>query len=174
MIAASISSYASSRISSLFHTGAKSDLQAMLRSLAVMSAGLVGSGLLLIVLAGKLLLSAFGAEYASAYAALLVLAAGGSIAALAGPAAHVLLLTGHEGAYPRIMLCGMVLRFALIAVLGPTFGLMGAAIASSVSAVAIALALIIACCRLVGVDPSLRCLFARPPALVPVAKGDPA
>jgi O-antigen/teichoic acid export membrane protein len=174
MIAASISGYASSRISSLFYSGAKSDLQAMLRSLAVISAGLVGSGLLLIGVAGKLLLSAFGAEYASAYTALLVLAAGGSIAALAGPAAHVLLLTGHEGAYPRIMLCGMAVRFALIAVLGPTLGLMGAAIAWSVSAVAIALALIIACCRLVGVDPSLRCLFARPPALVPVAKGDPA
>lgn len=172
MISASISSYASSQISTLFYSGAKADLQAMLRSLAVISAGLVGSGVLLIVAAGRLLLSAFGADYASAYPELLVLAAGGAMAALAGPAAHVLLLTGHEGTYPRIMLCGMVLRFGLIAVLGPTFGLMGAAIAWAVSACAIALALIIACCRLVGVDPSLRCIFARPPALVPMAKGD--
>jgi L-malate glycosyltransferase len=165
MISASISSYAQAQISALFYSGAKADLQTMLRSLAIICAGLVGLGLLLIVVAGRLLLSAFGADYASAYAALLVLAAGGAVVALAGPAAHVLLLTGHEGAYPRIMLCGMVLRFALIAVLGPTFGLMGAAIAWAVSAVAIALALIVASCRLVGVDPSLRSVFARPPRI---------
>jgi O-antigen/teichoic acid export membrane protein len=58
--------------------------------------------------------------------------------------------------------CGLVLRFLLIAILGPMFGLMGAAIAWAVSAVVIGLALIIASRRLVGVDPSVRSAFVRP------------
>jgi O-antigen/teichoic acid export membrane protein len=162
MISGSISVYATSRISALFYADTMDDLQAMLRSLAIICATLVGAGLILILVAGKVLLSAFGALYVSAYPALIVLAAGASIGALAGPAAHVLLLTGHEGTYPRIMGCGIVLRFLLIGMLGPTFGLMGAAIAWAISAVAIGLALIIASRRLVGVDPSVRSLFVRP------------
>ena len=162
MISGSISVYATSRISGLFYADAKDDLQAMLRSLAIICATLVGAGLVLIVVAGKLLLSAFGDIYVSAYPALIVLAAGASIGALAGPAAHVLLLTGHEGAYPRIMGCGMVVRFLLIAILGPMFGLIGAAIAWAISAAAIGVALIVVSRRLVGVDPSLRSAFARP------------
>src|SRR5438105_11043608 len=86
---------------------------------------------------------------------------GASIGALAGPAAHLLLLTGHEGTYPRIMASGVALRFALIAILGPLFGLMGAVIACALSTSVISLALIAACCRLVGFDPSVRTAFAR-------------
>jgi O-antigen/teichoic acid export membrane protein len=71
------------------------------------------------------------------------------------------LLTGHEGAYPRIMGAGLVLRFLLIAILGPAFGLFGAAIAWAISAAGIGLALIVASNRLVGVDPSVRSAFAR-------------
>jgi O-antigen/teichoic acid export membrane protein len=161
MISGSISVYATLRISALFFADAKDDLQAMLRSLAIICATLVGAGLILIVVTGKLLLSAFGTVYVSAYPALIVLAAGASIGALAGPAAHILLLTGHEGTYPRIMACGIVLRFLLIAILGPIFGLMGAAIAWAISAAVIGLALIVASCRLVGLDPSLRSAFTR-------------
>lgn len=161
MISGSISVYATSRISALFHSDAKDDLQTMLRSLAIICAVLVGAGLVLIVVAGKLLLSAFGTVYVSAYPALIVLAAGASIGALAGPAQHLLLLTGHEGAYPRIMGAGLVLRFLLIAILGPAFGLFGAAIAWAISAAGIGLALIVASNRLVGVDPSVRSAFAR-------------
>ena len=49
----------------------------------------------------------------------------------------------------------LFVRIVLIAVLGPSFGLMGAVVAWSISAVIMTLALIIACRRLVGLDPSL-------------------
>src|SRR5262245_7598958 len=155
MIAGSISLYAMPQISNLFYSGGKRELQGILRSLAVIGAILVGLAFLVVVVAGKLLLWAFGTVYISAYPALLVLAAGASIGALVGPAAHLLLLTGHEGAYPRIVATALVIRFLLIAVLGPTFGLMGAALAWSISTVVMAAALIVACRRLVGIDPSL-------------------
>jgi O-antigen/teichoic acid export membrane protein len=161
MITGSISVYATPQISKLFHSNARPELQRILRLLAVISAILVGATLLLIFVAGKLLLWMFGAAYVSIYPALVVLAIGASIGALVGPAAHVLLLTGHEGAYPRIMASGLMVRFVMIVVLGHMFGLMGAVVATSVSMVFIALALILACRRLVGLDPSLSFAFMR-------------
>jgi O-antigen/teichoic acid export membrane protein len=155
MITGGIAVYATSQISALFYSGAKVELQSMLRALAIIGAILNGAALLVIILAGKLLLWAFGSIYVAAYPALIVLAIGASIGALVGPAAHVLLLTGHEGTYPRIMAAVLFVRIVLIAVLGPSFGLMGAVVAWSISAVIMTLALIIACRRLVGVDPSL-------------------
>jgi O-antigen/teichoic acid export membrane protein len=161
MITGSISIYAVPQISALFHSDAKQELQHILRLLAVIGAMLVGSTFLAIVIGGKLMLWLFGEAYVSIYPMLLVLAAGASIGALVGPAPHVLLLTGHEGAYPRIMAAGLSARFILIAVLGHVFGLMGAVVATALSMVFIAIALILACRRLVGLDPSLSFALLR-------------
>jgi O-antigen/teichoic acid export membrane protein len=155
IISGSITIYATSQISVLSYSNAKDELQAILRSLALIGAAVVVVAFAVIVIAGKLLLFAFGVAYVSAYPALLVLAAGASVSALAGPTAYLLLLTGNEGTYPKIMAAGLVLRFFLIAILGTLFGLMGAVIAWGVSAVLIALALIVACRHLVGLDASL-------------------
>jgi O-antigen/teichoic acid export membrane protein len=174
MITGGISVYAMSQISALFYSSAKIELQNMLRALAIISAILNGTALVAIILAGKLLLWAFGSVYVSAYPALIVLAIGASMGALVGPAAHVLLLTGHEGTYPRIMASVLFLRVVLIAALGPSLGLMGAAIAWSISTVILMLALIIACRRLVGLDPSLGfTLWPTPPRPVRLEEGAP-
>jgi O-antigen/teichoic acid export membrane protein len=171
MITASITAYATTQISGLFHGNAKGELQAILRSLAIISAALAAGVFVVIAFGGKLLLWIFGSVYVSAYPALLVLAAGASAGALAGPASYLLLLTGNEGTYPRIMGCGLLARVALIAVLGPWLGLMGAAIAWSVSAAGGAVALIIACRQRTGVDPSLLSILMRVPAAEPDLKG---
>jgi O-antigen/teichoic acid export membrane protein len=161
MISGSITIYATSQISTLYYANAKDELQKILRSLALIGAVSVVGAFTVIAVAGKLLLLAFGGAYASAYPALIVLAAGASVSALAGPTAYLLLLTGNEGTYPKIMGAGLALRFLLIAVLGTLFGLMGAVIAWSIAAILTALALTIACHRLVGLDPSLGSASAR-------------
>ena len=171
MISGSITAYATSQISNLFHRNAKDELQAILRSLAIISATLATGAFLVIAFGGKLLLWIFGPVYLSAYPALLVLTAGASIGALAGPASYLLLLTGNEGAFPRIMACGLLGRLALIALLGPWLGLMGAAIAWSVSTVGVAAALVVACRRRTGVDPSLLGVILRPRAGAPTLTG---
>jgi O-antigen/teichoic acid export membrane protein len=174
MIAGSITIYATSQISGLFHANAKGKLQDVLRSLAVISAITAVGAFAVVVLGGKVLLSMFGETYVSAYPALIVLSLGASVTALAGPTAYLLLLTGNEGAYPRIMACGLALRFILIVALGSAFGLIGAAIAWSAAAAALALALVVASRRLVGVDPSLTSAFTRPMApAVPVPGSAP-
>jgi O-antigen/teichoic acid export membrane protein len=170
MIAGSITAYATSQISGLFHRNAHDELQAILRSLALISATLAAGAFLTIALGGKALLWIFGAVYVSAYPALLVLAAGASAVALAGPAAYLLLLTGNEGLYPRILACGLLARLILIAVLGPWLGLMGAAIAWSVSGLAMSAALVIACRQRTGVDPSVLCLIRQPRPVAPGLK----
>jgi len=167
MISGSITVYAMRQISGLFYADAKDELQNILRSLALISAIVAGVAVAVILLGGKLLLWTFGEVYVSAYPALVVLTVGASISALSGPAGYVLLLTGNEGIYPRIMAAGLLLRFALIAILGPLFGLMGVVIAWSVSAVVIALALTVACRYFVGLDPSLSSALVR--SRLPVA-----
>jgi O-antigen/teichoic acid export membrane protein len=136
----------------------------MLCSLAIIGGVFIVGGLFTIVIGGKLLLWAFGASYVVAYPELLVLAVGAAIVALSGPAAQVLLLTGHEGSYPKIMALTLLLRFVLMAILGPSFGLMGVVIGWSISAVFLTLSLVIASRRLVRLDPSLLSLFAFKPA----------
>jgi O-antigen/teichoic acid export membrane protein len=171
MISGSITAYATSQISNLFHRDAKDELQAILRSLAVISAILAAGAFLVIGFGGKLLLWIFGPVYLTAYPALLVLTAGASIGALAGPASYLLLLTGNEGAFPRILACGLLARLVLIALLGPWLGLMGAAIAWSVSTIGVASALVVACRQRTGLDPSLLGVMLRPRAAMPTLKG---
>jgi O-antigen/teichoic acid export membrane protein len=161
MISGSITIYAMRQISGLFYADAKDELQNILRSLAIISVVVAVLAAAVVLLGGKLLLWVFGAAYVSAYPALVVLTVGASVSALAGPAGYVLLMTGNEGIYPRVMAGGLLLRFALIAILGPLFGLMGAVIAWSVSAVVIAVALTIACRSFVGLDPSLSSALCR-------------
>jgi O-antigen/teichoic acid export membrane protein len=55
----------------------------------------------------------------------------------------------------------LLVRMLLIAVLGPTFGLMGTAIGWTVSTVIMTFALIVASRRLVGLDPSLAFLIRQ-------------
>ena len=164
MMAAGSSMYASSVTSKLYYSDAKTRLQDILHSLALMSAILVACGLLSIIVAGELMLWLFGATYVSAYPSLVVLAVGAAVAALAGPAGTILMLTGREGVYPLIMGAGLALRFVLFATLGPAYGLLGAASAWSISAIAMALALVIACRRLVGLDPSTGATLTRWPS----------
>ena len=103
---------------------------------------------------------------------MLVLTAGASIGALAGPASYLLLLTGNEGAFPRILACGLLAPARRSSrVLGPWLGLMGAAIAWSVSTIGVASVLVIACRRRTGLDPSLLGVILRPRAAEPSLKG---
>ncbi len=166
MTSAATSMYASSVIGPLFYSDAKAKLQDILRSLSFMSATLIVGGLLAIIIAGKLVLWSFGPAYVSVYPSLIVLAVGAAVAALAGPAGNLLILTGHEGVYPSIMGAGLALRFLLFVTLGPAYGLLGAALAWSVSAIAIALALTIACRRFVGLDPSPAATIAQWPTTI--------
>jgi len=114
------------------------------------SVALVAVALIIILVAGKLLLWLFGAAYVSAYPELLAMAAGAANGRARRACCSSPVVDRHEGTYPRIWHPESILRFVLIAFLGPLLGLMGAVIAWAVSTIAISLALVAASCRLVG------------------------
>lgn len=161
MIAGAMTTYAARHISPLYHGQTTEDLQAFLRILAIFSAFLAVGAFVTILVAGQLLLSFFGPSYTEVYPALLVLALGSSLTALAGPAPYLLLLTGHERLYPWLMALTLALRFSLIVVLSYWFGLLGAAIGGSIGAAALAIALVVASRRATGIDPSILSVIGR-------------
>ena len=122
MISASLSTYATSRLSALYYGRSRTTCRPCCVRLRSYVPPWSARPLSSILVAGKLLLSAFGADYVAAYPALIVLAAGAAVGALAGPAQHVLLLTGHEGAYPRIMGAGSRCGFCSLQRLGRCSG----------------------------------------------------
>lgn len=139
-------------------------LRALLDSISWMTALMIAGGLLVIVVGGPFLLRAFNPDYASYYPALIVLSVGTAAAAGAGPSASVLMLTGHEGRYLSIMAVALATRALGFFLLIPTFGLMGAVVATAVSFTIMAWQLARSSKRLAGLDCSVgRLVGTRTP-----------
>jgi O-antigen/teichoic acid export membrane protein len=168
MIAGGMANYSASPIASMFFSGQRPELQRSLRAVSLTVAVLVGVGLLVIFVGGDVLLMIFGKSYAEQHAILFVLAIGTAIAALGGPAMYVLLLTGHEALYSRVVVAGLVVRCTALAIFVPMYGALAAAVAWTVCLIATTIALNIVCRRLVGIDPSVMALLDSPHALVPM------
>jgi O-antigen/teichoic acid export membrane protein len=170
MIAGSISMYATVHISGLYFSGSTEELQREFRRLAIIVTVLVAGALATIIWGGSILLSFFGPSYQAAYYPLVVLAVGACLTALSGPTEHLLLLTGNESTYTLVASIGLACRLALAAAGGLAFGLVGVAWAVGISSLATALALVIACRRVVGIDPSALALVSKHRSLQECAK----
>ena len=172
MIAGGMANYSATPIASLFFAGHHPELQRSLRMVSLAVAGLVVAGLAVIFVGGDLLLMIFGKSYADQHGILVVLSIGTAVAALGGPAMYVLLLTGHEGWYSRVVVIGLVLRVIALVVLTPRFGAIAAAFAWSACLIGTTIALNAVCRRFVGIDPSVVTLLNlgnAPMAAVPAA-----
>jgi O-antigen/teichoic acid export membrane protein len=166
MIAGGMANYSATSIASLFFTGHHPELQRSLRMVSLAVAALVVAGLAVIFVGGDLLLMIFGKSYADQHGILVVLSIGSAVAALGGPAMYVLLLTGHEGWYSRIVVIGLVLRVIALVVLVPRFGAMAAAFSWSACLIGTTIALNAVCRRSVGIDPSVITLLNLPNVLM--------
>jgi len=90
---------------------------------------------LFILIFSEPLLNLFGAEYGSGAMLLPVLAVGQLVNALAGPVMYILNMTGKEKVSQRIMLWMTGVNIVLNLVLIPQYGLLGAAVATTISMV---------------------------------------
>ena len=93
------------------------------------------------------------------------------VAALAasGPSGSILMLTGHESRYLGIIGASVLLRVIGFAVLIPVFGVIGAAVATTLSFVFMAVMLALSAKKMTGIDGSvlrLRDVVWRRPAVV--------
>jgi O-antigen/teichoic acid export membrane protein len=166
MIAGGMANYSATPIASLFFTGHHPELQRSLKMVSLAVAALVVAGLAVIFVGGDLLLMIFGESYVDQHGILVVLSIGTAVAALGGPAMYVLLLTGHEGLYSRVVVVGLVLRVIALVVLTPRFGAIAAAFSWSACLIGTTIALNAVCRRSVGIDPSVITLLNLENALL--------
>lgn len=108
---------------------------------------------------GHQILGMFGEGFESGYAALLILSAGNLVNALSGSTIQIMEMTGSERPYFRIILATNITALLLIAVLTPTWGTVGAAIAAAFATSAWNVSCIAYCRKNLGVDPSVLSIF---------------
>lgn len=160
MITGGLYNYSTRQVSKLHYSNSGAELSEALRMMAWLTAALVTAGIVLVALAGRELLALFGPGFVESYPLLLILSFGTAAVALVGPAPAVLLLTGHEATYSRIVLASVVARCLGVVLLAPLFGAAGAALASAGGLLAMAIALGAACRRMAGIDPTPLVLFS--------------
>jgi O-antigen/teichoic acid export membrane protein len=83
----------------------------------------------------EFLLGLFGKEFATAGSSLQILALGNFINCITGSVGILLMMTGHQEQYNRIIMVAAILGISLNFLLVPTMGIVGAAISSTVAKV---------------------------------------
>jgi O-antigen/teichoic acid export membrane protein len=147
--------FASRHVPDLYYRREYQSLSRLLDLVAIVLLAMIAAGVVLIVVAGKLLLGFISPDYVQYYPALIVLCLGTAAAAAAQPCAPILMLTGHEGRYLGIIAGSVALRVAGFFLLVPLFGIMGAVSASALSFVLMSLVLSRYASRLAGFDGSV-------------------
>ena len=146
---------AATQVSLLYFHRPREELRAFISSLSWQTTVLALAGFVGLVVLGKPLLALFGPAYVSEYWTLLLVASGALVTATFCIAPQLLLLTGHEGTYLRVISVALVVRLVLLTVLIQMYGTLGAALALVIVAIFTAVVLNIYCRRLVGVDASI-------------------
>ncbi|WP_181708011.1 lipopolysaccharide biosynthesis protein [Chthonobacter rhizosphaerae] len=170
MIGTGLHGYSSSRFSNLYYAGRRAEAQQLLARVMLVAIGLVGLLALVVVFAGKPLLGLFGPTYVEEYPTLLVLSLGTAFAALMGPGPGVMLMTGHELLYSRVLIFSVLGRAAALAVLAPAYGTLGAAVAVVAVSAPLSLGIAIFCRLRVGIDASVFGVFLPPRPALPAAE----
>jgi O-antigen/teichoic acid export membrane protein len=146
-------------ISSQIYGNKIDELQANLRSVCMLVGSCTLAILVALIVAGPILLGLFDAAFRDGYPILLVLSVGFAFNALCGPVGYLLMLTGYERHYLRILLVSYGISFAVQLILIPMIGSIGAAIGSTIALVMVGLWSRHVAIQKVGVDPTALCIF---------------
>ncbi|PPD43347.1 MAG: hypothetical protein CTY15_09950 [Methylocystis sp.] len=162
MIAAGFHGYLSSRFANLFYARRQEEAQRLIGKVMMLAALVVCVLGLLLVAFGDRLLGLFGASYAAERLPLLALSCGLAFSTLMGPGAGVLLATGHELFYSRLLIVSILARTLGLALLTPTYGLLGAAAVIGLVVASLSASIAYYCRKRVGIDPSIVGFFLSP------------
>ncbi len=118
------------------------------------------------LVAGPILLGAFGPEFLAGYGVMAVLGAGMVVRAMAGQAGEALIVLGRQRAGMAVGLCVLMVTAGLALVLVPAWGILGAAAASAAAMAVRTVALTLVLKRLENLDilalaPPLPARMAR-------------
>ncbi len=128
-------------IAGLHAAGQHHDLQRAITGSTRLALALALPVTLAFIVAGTFFLGLFGAEFRVARTALVIFSLGQLATVATGPVGPLLLMTGHERAATLTTGLGVALHIALNALLIPTWGIEGAAVAGGISVAAVSLTL---------------------------------
>lgn len=139
------------RIASLHATSSLEELRAQAVSVANASLAAALPIALALVMFGKPLLGFFGSDFVAGYPAIVILSVGYVFNSAAGCAGYLLIMTGHEKSAAVAFAGAALVNVSGNLLLIPTFGLMGAAIATALSVLIVSTAFAWLSHRLLGV-----------------------
>ena len=93
----------------------------------------LGLSIFLVVFSGPLI-EIFGRGFSEGRVVLIILVASGIIHASSGPVSDILIMTGHQNRVPGVMVAAAITHITALALLVPSYGAVGAATASVISA----------------------------------------
>ncbi len=146
-----IGAQAAPRLARLWTRGEMTALTVLGRKYALLAAGGTAAAFLALLALGDFALSLFGPGFTVARPAMLLLAGGIVLQALAGPVRYLLAMAGQERAMAAVMVGAAVLNIGLNLLLVPPYGMMGAAAATVASGLIFTLALAAVAWRRLGV-----------------------
>lgn len=161
--------FSTRHIPDLYYHKKLAELGALLDHVAGVTLLVVVTGMVVIIGAGHWMLLVFSDAYVPYYNALVTLSFGMVALAASGPSGSILMLTGHESRYLGIIGASVLLRVIGFAALIPFFGVMGAAVATTLSFFFMAVMMARSAKAMTGIDGSvlrLRDVVWRRPALV--------
>lgn len=121
------------KIAALYESRQFGKLQQMIRNSSLQILSITLPVALILLAGGKWILELFGKSFSVSYLPLLILLCGQIINAATGMVGGIMSMTGHQRVFFIYYLAAFTLQFLLNIFLIPTYGLIGAAIGSSVS-----------------------------------------
>jgi len=128
-----LGSFGAPLIAELYSQGKMEDLARIAKTMARVAFACLVPAMIFFLLAGEWVLALFGLEFVAAYSPLLILMSGQALASCFGASAMILTMTEHEDAAARVLVGSVVANIILNAVLIPSYGMMGAAIATALT-----------------------------------------
>jgi O-antigen/teichoic acid export membrane protein len=104
---------------------------------------------------GKLILSLFGQEFIAGYFSLVILLLGQVVNSLAGSVGLLMTMTGNQVIIAKVIIISTLLNIGLNFLLIPYFGMLGAAIATSITVIFVNLALLWFVQQKIGLNPTI-------------------
>ena len=110
---------------------------------------------LFLILFGRFILTIYSPDFQVAYLPLLILLAGQATNALTGSVGFIMTMTGHQNQAALIIGAGALANIVLNAILIPRYGLVGAAVATSISTVFWNMSMLVYVLRVLKLNPTI-------------------
>ncbi|MEO3386306.1 lipopolysaccharide biosynthesis protein [Mesorhizobium sp. CAU 1741] len=157
----SINLFSTRHFPRLYFQESHDELSEFLDGLAWITVAFMATGMLGVAVGGYFVLDFINEDYATYFPELLVLCLGTAAVGMARPCGSILMLTGHEGRYLRIIAVSVALRVAALLALIPSFGVMGAVCATAASFLVAAAMMRREVKLLTALDPTIIRLIRR-------------